>query len=92
MNHPIIPIAVLGAPASARRGSQGRRVDPGAGRGAAPAGDASRASRPADRHLHKIQDHFGHLSAAHLAALAQEMQLAQTEVYEWRASTTTSTW
>ena len=33
-------------------------------------------------HLHKIQDHFGHLSAAHLAALAQEMRLAQTEVYE----------
>jgi formate dehydrogenase beta subunit len=33
-------------------------------------------------HLHKIQDQFGHLSAAHLAALAQEMRLAQTEVYE----------
>jgi formate dehydrogenase beta subunit len=33
-------------------------------------------------HLHKLQDHFGHLSAAHLAALAQEMRLAQTEVYE----------
>ena len=33
-------------------------------------------------HLHLIQDHYGHLSAAHLAALAQEMQLALTEVYE----------
>ena len=33
-------------------------------------------------HLHKINDRYGHLSAAHLAALAQEMQLAQTEVYE----------
>ncbi len=33
-------------------------------------------------HLHKIQDRFGHLSAAHLAALAQEMRIAQTEVYE----------
>jgi NADH:ubiquinone oxidoreductase subunit F (NADH-binding)/NADH:ubiquinone oxidoreductase subunit E len=33
-------------------------------------------------HLHLIQDKFGHLSAAHLAALAQEMKLALTEVYE----------
>src|ERR1700754_1863155 len=33
-------------------------------------------------HLHLIQDHYGHLSAAHLAALAVEMKMAQTEVYE----------
>src|SRR6185312_9816453 len=33
-------------------------------------------------HLHLIQDHYGHLSAPHLAALAFEMKLAQTEVYE----------
>jgi formate dehydrogenase len=33
-------------------------------------------------HLHLIQDHYGHLSAAHLTALAQEMKLALTEVYE----------
>jgi hypothetical protein len=33
-------------------------------------------------HLHKVQDRFGHLSAAHLAALAEEMGLAQAEVYE----------
>src|SRR3954467_5705836 len=33
-------------------------------------------------HLHKINDRYGHLSAAHLAALAQEMALAQAEVYE----------
>ena len=33
-------------------------------------------------HLHKINDKFGHLSAAHLAALAQEMRLALAEVYE----------
>jgi len=32
--------------------------------------------------LHKIQDKFGHLSAAHLAALADEMRLAMAEVYE----------
>jgi formate dehydrogenase len=33
-------------------------------------------------HLHLIQDHYGYLSAAHLAALAAEMKLALTEVYE----------
>jgi NADH:ubiquinone oxidoreductase subunit F (NADH-binding)/NADH:ubiquinone oxidoreductase subunit E len=33
-------------------------------------------------HLHLIQDKHGYLSAAHLAALAAEMRLAQTEVYE----------
>src|SRR6202163_621715 len=33
-------------------------------------------------HLHLIQDHYGHLSAVHLAALAHEMKLALTEVYE----------
>ncbi len=33
-------------------------------------------------HLHKLQDRYGHLSAAHLAALAQEMRLALTAVYE----------
>ena len=33
-------------------------------------------------HLHLIQDHYGYLSAPHLAALAFEMKLALTEVYE----------
>ncbi len=33
-------------------------------------------------HLHLIQDKYGYISSAHLAALAAEMKLAQTEVYE----------
>src|SRR6476661_6220351 len=33
-------------------------------------------------HLHLIQDQYGYLSAAHLAALASEMKMALTEVYE----------
>ena len=33
-------------------------------------------------HLHLVQDAYGHLSAAHLAALAAEMKLALAEVYE----------
>ena len=33
-------------------------------------------------YLHLVQDKYGYLSAAHLAALAYEMKLALTEVYE----------
>ena len=33
-------------------------------------------------YLHRLQDRFGHLSAARLAALAQEMKLSMTEVFE----------
>ncbi|SES32209.1 NAD-dependent formate dehydrogenase flavoprotein subunit [Tranquillimonas rosea] len=33
-------------------------------------------------HLHLIQDAYGHLSAAHLRALAEEMRLSQAEVWE----------
>jgi formate dehydrogenase len=33
-------------------------------------------------HLHLIQDHYGHLSAPHLTALAFEMKMALAEVYE----------
>ena len=45
-------------------------------------GDESRARDLLIEHLHKIQDKFGHLSAAHLVALASEMKLAPAEVYE----------
>ena len=33
-------------------------------------------------HLHLIQDRYGHLSAAHLRALGEELKLAQAEIYE----------
>jgi formate dehydrogenase len=45
-------------------------------------GDGSRERDQLIEHLHKIQDKFHHLSAAHLAALAHEMRLSMTEVYE----------
>ena len=32
--------------------------------------------------LHRIQDRYGHISAVHIVALAREMKLAMTEVYE----------
>ena len=33
-------------------------------------------------HLHRIQDRYGHISAAHMVALAREMKLATAEIYE----------
>src|ERR1700754_2189849 len=45
-------------------------------------GDASRQRDMLIEHLHLIQDTFGQISAAHLAALADEMKLAFAEVFE----------
>src|SRR6185295_11720084 len=45
-------------------------------------GNAPRRRDLLIEHLHLIQDRYGYLSAAHLAALAAEMKLALTEVYE----------
>ena len=45
-------------------------------------GDQPRRRDLLIEHLHKLQDRYAYLSAAHLAALAQEMRLSLTEVYE----------
>ena len=86
MNRQVIPIAVHGVEASRQRkreAPKGRRVDPGALEDVqALLGRESRQRDMLIEHLHKIQDSFGHLSTAHLAALAKEMRLAQTEVFE----------
>jgi NADH:ubiquinone oxidoreductase subunit F (NADH-binding)/NADH:ubiquinone oxidoreductase subunit E len=67
----------------ARRTPKGRQVDPQAREEIrALLGDRERRRDLLIEHLHLIQDRYGHLSAAHLAALAQEMRLALTEVYE----------
>ncbi|MDP3618785.1 MAG: NAD(P)H-dependent oxidoreductase subunit E, partial [Ramlibacter sp.] len=90
MNHPVIPIAVHRAEVNApvtkerkRQAPKGRRVDPAALADVQQLlGDEPRRADLLIEHLHRIQDHFGHLPSSHLAALAQEMRLAQTEVYE----------
>jgi formate dehydrogenase len=86
MNSQVIPLAVLKVEVSKQRKRQapkGRRVDAGALEDVQRLlGTESRQRDLLIEHLHKIQDSFGHLSSAHLAALAQEMRLAQTEVYE----------
>src|SRR3954471_11933903 len=45
-------------------------------------GDAPGRRELLIEHLHRINDRYGHLPAAHLAALAMEMTLAYAEVYE----------
>ena len=79
-------IPIVAAPASRQRkreAPKGRVVDPQALEEVqALLGSASRSRDLLIEHLHKLQDRFGHLSARHLAALAREMALAQTEVYE----------
>ncbi len=62
---------------------KGRAVDPEAlAQVQALLGEEPRRRDLLIEHLHKIQDHFGHLPAAHLVALASEMRLAMAEVYE----------
>src|SRR5262245_43640512 len=66
-----------------RRTPKGRQIDPRAAEEvAALLLDRSRRRDLLIEHLHLIQDKYGHISSAHLAALAAEMRLSQTEVYE----------
>src|SRR5262245_4491417 len=66
-----------------RNTPKGRQVHPGAlDEVRALLGDRERRRDLLIEYLHLIQDRYGHLSAAHLAALAQEVKLALTEVYE----------
>jgi formate dehydrogenase beta subunit len=67
----------------APRTPKGRQVDPRALEEIRSLlGERERRRDLLIEYLHLIQDRYGHLSAAHLAALAQEMRLALTEVYE----------
>ena len=65
------------------RTPKGRQVDPqGLEEVRALLTDRPRRRDLLIEHLHLIQDHYGYLSATHLAALAAEMKMALTEVYE----------
>ena len=67
----------------ARNVPKGRQVDPHAKVAIeALLGDGSRQRDLLIEYLHLIQDTFGQISAAHLAALADEMSLAFAEVFE----------
>jgi formate dehydrogenase len=67
----------------ARPVPKGRQVDPQALHTVQGLlGERSRERNLLIEHLHLIQDEFGQISAAHLAALAHEMRLAYAEVFE----------
>ncbi len=62
---------------------KGRGVDPAALEDVRRLiGDGGRDADLLIEYLHLIQDAYGHLAARHLAALASEMRLSLTEVYE----------
>ncbi|RCX30202.1 NAD(P)H-dependent oxidoreductase subunit E [Thioalbus denitrificans] len=70
-------------PRRARGRPRGRTAEPRALREVrALLGDAPRRRDLLIEHLHRIQDAHGHLSTAHLTALAEELSLAAAEVYE----------
>src|SRR6202049_402122 len=70
-------------PARGRATPKGRHVNPEAHEEVlALLGDFPRRRDLLIELLHRIQDRFGCLSARHLVALAAEMKLAMTEVYE----------
>jgi formate dehydrogenase len=80
MSDVVIPVSRIRRP---RPTPKGRPVDPVA------RAEVSRVLEGAPleaqyliENLHRLQDRFGHLSAAHLNALAEAMKLAQAEVYE----------
>ena len=67
----------------ARIKPKGRIVDPAALQEVQSLlGSRSRQRDLLIEHLHLLQDHYGHLAARHLAALAEEMRIPMAEVYE----------
>ncbi len=83
MNDPISIIPLTELRGKIRPKLKGRQVDPAA-RAEIVTLLAGRETRRdlLIEYLHLVQDHYGALSAAHLAALAEILKLAQTEVYE----------
>ncbi|MGH7466879.1 MAG: NAD(P)H-dependent oxidoreductase subunit E [Longimicrobiales bacterium] len=66
-----------------RPAPKGRTIDPQAlAEVLTLLGDEPRRRDLLIEHLHRLQDHFGHLSTAHLTALAAEMKLTPAEVFE----------
>src|SRR5712675_345013 len=87
MNHDVHQVRSFEHPGEGRRRAKstpkGRQVDPQAAEEIAVLlGDRPRRRDLLIEHLHLIQDTYKQISAAHLAALADEMKLAFAEVFE----------
>src|SRR5437016_8276767 len=78
-----VDVSGLGKRRGLRTRPKGRAVEPKAlAEVRALLGDAPRRRDLLIEFLHLIQDAYGCISAAHVVALAAEMSLAMTEVYE----------
>jgi formate dehydrogenase beta subunit len=87
MSHDVHQVRSFEHPGEGRKRAKstpkGRQVDPRAAEEiAALLGDRPRRRDLLIEHLHLIQDKYRQISAAHLAALADEMKLAFAEVFE----------
>src|ERR1700731_2993416 len=87
MSHDVHQVRSFEHPGEGRKRAKstpkGRQVDPQAAEEiAALLGDRPRRRDLLIEHLHLIQDRYHQISAAHLAALADEMRLAFAEVFE----------
>jgi formate dehydrogenase len=79
----VVDISGLDRKRRARAQPKGRQVEPQAlAQIRALLGDAPRRHDLLIEFLHRIQDCYGHISGAHIVALAEELKLARTEVYE----------
>src|SRR5947207_5079739 len=87
MAHDIQQVRVFDHPGEGRKRAKatqkGRQLDPAAAHEIETLlGDRSRRRDLLIEHLHLIQDQYHQISAAHLAALADEMKLSFAEVFE----------
>jgi formate dehydrogenase len=79
----VVDVSRLERKRSARSAPKGRQVDATAlAQVRALLSDSPRRRDLLIEFLHRVQDAHGSISAAHIAALAQELKLALTEVYE----------
>jgi formate dehydrogenase len=79
----VVDTSALGRKRGVRGHPKGRPLDPQAvSEIRALLGDSPRQRNLLIEFLHRIQDRYGHISAAHILALAEELKLARTEVYE----------
>src|SRR5438105_2542167 len=79
----VVDTSALGRKRGVRGHPKGRPVDPQALiEIRALLGSSPRQRDLLIEFLHRIQDRYGHVSAAHILALAEELKLARTEVYE----------
>src|ERR1700742_4248624 len=87
MSHDVQQVRAFEHPGEGRRRAKatpkGRQIDPAAAHEMEVLlGDRPRRRDLLIEHLHLIQDKYHQISAAHLAALADEMKLAFAEVFE----------